>query len=191
MAPSLTAWPLRLAVQDVALSRRKHGFESRRGHQVITTTWLCIVPARNRTSVISCPGQCSCPLSSDYRMEGSRKIDSGGDESPPWEPSLNGYLGASILGFGTGPRDRGLFSTPTVPPVFRRFMLSLMGAVQPVGIHNLSSQATTPIVATLAAHSPTNHSRRLPREYASRLNGNLPARLSRGTPSKKRRCRRE
>ena len=26
-------WPLRLAVQDVALSRRKHGFESRRGHQ--------------------------------------------------------------------------------------------------------------------------------------------------------------
>jgi hypothetical protein len=33
MARSLETWPLRLAVQDVALSRRKHGFESRRGHQ--------------------------------------------------------------------------------------------------------------------------------------------------------------
>src|SRR5947209_8881803 len=33
MAPRPKARPLRLAVQDVALSRRKHGFESRRGHQ--------------------------------------------------------------------------------------------------------------------------------------------------------------
>src|SRR4051794_27118858 len=35
MAASLHARPLRLAVQDVALSRRKHGFESRRGHQIL------------------------------------------------------------------------------------------------------------------------------------------------------------
>ena len=28
-----TFWPVRLAVQDAALSRRKHGFDSRTGHK--------------------------------------------------------------------------------------------------------------------------------------------------------------
>src|SRR5438270_11211859 len=45
MPPSLQQWPLRLAVQDVALSRRKHGFESRWGHQRLRlcTHWFSLI----------------------------------------------------------------------------------------------------------------------------------------------------
>src|SRR5438045_2336900 len=49
-ASSALSRPLRLAVQDVALSRRKHGFESRRGHQANQRRKL-LFPRKYQTSL--------------------------------------------------------------------------------------------------------------------------------------------
>src|SRR5512139_2823122 len=62
------ARPLRLAVQDVALSRRKHGFESRRGHQLPSRRWTATFRAPDRADPVrdrACRAAAGKPLNVD------------------------------------------------------------------------------------------------------------------------------
>src|SRR5260370_11998220 len=50
VSPKMRAWPRRLEVQDTALSRPRHGFESRRGHLSFLVVWLAYLPLRSAST---------------------------------------------------------------------------------------------------------------------------------------------
>jgi hypothetical protein len=95
---------LRLAVQDIALSRRKHGFDSRRARQLITSQYQSVI------ELPPCTAETPCPTDVQY-PDRARRAKRRGAHQRERAKAQGSPIRVALWAFGRG----GARQSPSVP----------------------------------------------------------------------------